>query len=357
MNMLIFYFLLALGVSFLCSLLESVLLTVTPSYVSVVRNRYPKAGQVLVSLKARINRPLAAILSLNTIANVVGAAGVGAKTLELFGNKYLAVSSAILTLSILIIAEIIPKTLGAVYWKKLVLPAAYVIRVLIVITYPFVWFSIRFSSLLKENKHQSVSREEVVAMAEIGETEGTIEEKESEIIENLFNLRNVEAEEVMTPRSVIFAVDRNWTVGEVIEKYSPLAFSRIPVYSKDLDHVVGMIHRYDLVNAQAEDRFDVPLHELTEPIITVQQDESVADILDRFVRLRHQIFMVSDEFGTTTGLISLEDAIETLLGVEIVDEHDSVVDLRKLAREKYRSRIRSEPSAEHHQPADDKSDH
>ncbi|NOZ74982.1 MAG: HlyC/CorC family transporter [FCB group bacterium] len=342
MNYLAFYFFLALGVSFLCSLLESVLLTITPSYISVVHKTNPKAGAKLDALKSEINRPLAAILSLNTIANVVGAAGVGAKTLEIYGSDYLAIASAILTLSILVIAEIIPKTIGAVYWKRLALPSAYIIEFLIILTYPFVWLSVRFSGLFKDDKHRlSVSREEVIAMAEIGETEGTIEEKESEIIENLFNLRNVVAEEVMTPRSVIFAVAKDTTVGEVIERHSPIAYSRIPVYEKDMDNVVGFIHRYDLVNAQAEDRFDVRIEELMEPIITVQQEKSVADILDEFVRQRQQIFIVADEFGTTTGLITLEDAIETLLGVEIVDEHDSVVDLRKLAREKYKSRLHS----------------
>ncbi|RMF08591.1 MAG: HlyC/CorC family transporter [Candidatus Neomarinimicrobiota bacterium] len=349
MNSLLFYFFLALGVSFICSLLESVLLTITPSYVSVVQKGNPKAGLLLDQLKSQINRPLAAILSLNTIANVVGAAGVGAKTLEVFGNEYLATASAILTLSILVLAEIVPKTLGAVYWKRLAIPAAYLIRVLIWLTYPLVLLSLGFSRLFKKRMgSQSISREEVIAMAEMGETEGTIEEKESEIIENLFNLRNVSAEEVMTPRSVVFAVEASMTVGEVVNRFSPIAYSRIPVYQENLDNVVGFIHRYDLVNAQAEDRFDIQVQELMEPIITVQQDRSVADILDDFVRNRQQIFMVTDEFGTVTGLITLEDAIETLLGVEIVDEHDSVVDLRKLAREKFRSRQqqRNQPTEE-----------
>jgi len=358
MNLLIFYFLLALSVSFLCSLLESVLLTITPSYISVIQKANPKTGSLLESLKSEISRPLAAILSLNTIANVVGAAGVGAQTLVIFGSEYLAAASAILTLSILVVAEIIPKTLGAVYWKRLAPPAAYIIKVLIFITFPFVWLSVRFSGMFKDEKHRSaVSREEVIALAEIGETEGTIEEKESEIIENLFNLRNVEAAEVMTPRSVIFAVEKDMTVGAVVERYSPIAYSRIPVYEGDLDHVIGFVHRYDLVNAQAEDRFDVRIEELTEPVITVQQEKSVADILDEFVRRRQQIFMVVDEFGTTTGLITLEDAIETLLGVEIVDEHDSVVDLRKLAREKYKSQLDSRKEAKKFTSHDDKRDH
>lgn len=293
-------------------------------------------GDIMQNLKKDINRPLAAILTLNTIANVVGAAGVGAQTLMLFGNKWVALSSGILTLSILIFSEIIPKTIGAIYWKSLVSVAAYTILGLIFITFPFVYFSEHFSKLIhKRSVPQKVSREEVIAMAEVGEHEGTILEKESDIIDNLLTLNEVPAEDVLTPRNVVFALQKDQTVGEIIQEHSPIAFSRIPVYNKDMDDVIGVIHRYDLVNKQAEDQFDVTMEELHEPVYFVQQEDSVAFILDEFVKRRQQMFIVTDEFGTTTGIITLEDAIETLLGVEIVDEHDSVVDMRKLASEKY----------------------
>ena len=337
MNTLFFYFFLALGVSFLCSLLESIILSITHSHVAVLAKTGSKAGRLLENMKENINKPLAAILTVNTVANVVGAAGVGAQAMKLFGSEWVAILSGLLTLCILIFSEIIPKTLGTVYWRPLAGPAVYMIRGLIYLTYPFVFLSNYFSKIFaSENHQQKVSRQEVVAMAEMGEDEGSIREKESDIIENLLNLNDVVAEDVMTPRSVIFALQKDSTVGDVVGEHTPIAFSRIPIFDKDMDDILGFIHRYDLVNKQAEDQFHIKMKDILEPIHTVKQEDSIASILDEFVRRRQQIFMVIDEFGTTTGLITLEDAIETLLGVEIVDEHDSVVDMRKLATEKFR---------------------
>tara|TARA_B100001013_G_scaffold341537_1_gene266170 strand:- start:746 stop:1777 length:1032 start_codon:yes stop_codon:yes gene_type:complete len=337
MNTLIFYFLLALGVSFLCSLLESVILSISRTHIAILTKQERKSASILETLKENINRPLAAILTVNTIANVVGAAGVGAETLRIYGSQWVAIATAILTLSILIFSEIIPKTLGAVYWKRLSGFTAYTIQGLIWITFPLVYLSEWFYSLVGKNENeQKVSRAEMIAMAEMGEDEGTIEEKEGDIIENLLNLRNVRAEEVMTPRNVVFALQKDQTVREIVDKHSPIAFSRILIFEKDLDMVIGFVHRYDLVDKQAKDKFNVTMSELMDPIHTVKESESVADILDEFVHRRQQIFHVVDEFGTTTGIITLEDAIETLLGVEIVDEHDSVVDMRKLSSEKWR---------------------
>ena len=337
MNTLFFYFFLALGVSFLCSLLESIILSITHSHVAVLAKTGSKSSRLLENMKENINKPLAAILTVNTVANVVGAAGVGAQAMKLFGSEWVAILSGLLTLCILIFSEIIPKTLGTVYWRPLAGPAVYMIRGLIYLTYPFVFLSNYFSKIFaSENHQQKVSRQEVVAMAEMGEDEGSIREKESDIIENLFNLNDVVAEDVMTPRSVVFALQKDSTVGDVVGEHTPIAFSRIPIFDKDMDDILGFIHRYDLVNKQAEDQFHIKMKDILEPIHTVKQEDSIASILDEFVRRRQQIFMVIDEFGTTTGLITLEDAIETLLGVEIVDEHDSVVDMRKLATEKFR---------------------
>ncbi len=339
MNTLFFYFFLALGVSFLCSLLESIILSITHSHVAVLAKTGSKSSRLLENMKENINKPLAAILTVNTVANVVGAAGVGAQAMKLFGSEWVAILSGLLTLCILIFSEIIPKTLGTVYWRPLAGPAVYMIRGLIYLTYPFVFLSDYFSKIFTSANHQQkVSRQEVVAMAEMGEDEGSIREKESDIIENLFNLNDVVAEDVMTPRSVIFALQKDSTVGDVVGEHTPIAFSRIPIFDKDMDDILGFIHRYDLVNKQAEDQFHIKMKDILEPIHTVKQEDSIASILDEFVRRRQQIFMVIDEFGTTTGLITLEDAIETLLGVEIVDEHDSVVDMRKLATEKFRSK-------------------
>ena len=341
MTILITYFLAALFVSFLCSLLESVLLSVSITHISVLAKKGSRTGIIMSELKKNINRPLAAILTINTITNTVGAAGVGAQTMIIYGSQWVAVSSGILTLFILVFSEIIPKTIGAVFNKTLVPFTAMTVRFLMVIAWPFVLLSESMSKLIlqgENNVELKASREELLAMAEISEDEGSIDEQEGDIIENLIKLDNIPVEDVMTPRSVVFAFNHDETVGEVVKKYSPIAFSRIPVFEKDLDHVVGLVNRYTVVNKQAEDQFDIKMEKLMKPIHAVNEKESVSDVLDNFVKRREQIFIIEDEFGTTTGLISLEDAIETLLGVEIVDEHDHVVDMRKLASAKMKAK-------------------
>ena len=344
MTALIAYFFMALVISFICSLLESVLLSVSHAHIAVLIKEGKNRGSIMAALKENINRPLSAILTINTIANTVGATGVGAQTYSVFGSGWVALSSFILTLSILFFSEIIPKTLGANYTKALVGFTAYMIRGLIFIVFPMVIVGEKISQLFKkgESDGSKASREELIAMAELSEDEGAIDRQEGDIIENLMKLDNITAEEVMTPRSVIFALSKNDTVGEVVDKYTPLIFSRIPIYENTLDQIIGFVHRYDLVNKQAEDKFHVKMDSLMESVHTISDKDSVSNILDQFVKRRQQIFIVADEFGTTTGLITLEDAIETLLGVEIVDEHDSVVDMRKLATAKLEKRHQRE---------------
>ncbi|MEE8341250.1 MAG: hemolysin family protein [Candidatus Neomarinimicrobiota bacterium] len=351
MNTLLFYFLLALVVSFICSLMESVILSVSFNHIFIMKKKGNKAANLLEKQKKNINRPLAAILTLNTIANTVGAAGVGAATLKYYGSEWVAILTGILTLSILIFSEIIPKTLGAVYFKKLTVFTTYTVRFLTIAALPFVYLSEAISKLFKsKGDHLGVTREEMIAMAERGEDEGTLKEQESDVIENLLHLRDVTAEAVLTPRSVVFALQKDETVKDVVDKYTPIAFSRIPIYDKDLDNVIGVVHRYDLIQKQADDDFDIRMEEIMEPISTIIETTSVATILDEFVKKHQQIFMVEDKFGTIVGLITLEDAIETLLGVEIVDEHDSVIDMRKLAVERRQKRI----SKQKHSDLDDK---
>ena len=340
MNNLVLYFLSALVISFLCSLIESVILSVSFNHISILKKRGSKAAEILEKQKININRPLAAILTLNTIAHTIGAAGVGAETLKIYGNEWVAIASAILTISILIFSEIIPKTLGVVYFKKLARFTAYTVRALIIITWPFVYLSEGFSKLFKSNgDHVAVTREEMIAMAERGEDEGTLKEQESDVIENLLRLKDVSAEAVLTPRSVVFALEKDKTVKEVIDYHTPIAFSRIPIYENNLDNIIGFVHRYDLVQKQADDDFSIRMEEIMEPISTILESTPVATVLDEFVKNHQQIFMVEDKFGTIVGLITLEDAIETLLGVEIVDEHDSVIDMRKLAIERREKRL------------------
>ena len=339
MSRLFFYFFAVLGVSFLCSLLESFILSVTHAHISIVSKDRPALGKKLSYFKENINRPLSAILSLNTIANTVGAASIGAITLIEFGSSWVAIMSGVLTLSILIFSEIIPKTIGALYWKRILIPATFAVQVLITMTYPLVVLLELLSKwLAKEGNEDKVSREEVIAMAELGEDEGTIEESESTVIENVLMLDDIPVEEVLTPRSVIFALDKTSSVREVLDKYNDIEFSRIPVYEEELDNIIGIVRRHVLLKSKAEDQFDVTMGELAKPIHTVEENDSVGDVLDEFVKRREHLFMVKDQFGQVAGLVTLEDAIETLLGIEIVDETDSVVAMRKLALDNWRKK-------------------
>jgi len=339
MSRLFLYFFAVLGISFFCSLLESFILSVTRTHISLVSKDRPALGEKLSYFKENINRPLSAILSLNTIANTVGAASVGAIALIEFGSNWVAIMSGILTLSILIFSEIIPKTIGALYWKRILVPATFAVQVLIIMTYPLVVMLELLSKwLAKDGNEDKVSREEVIAMAELGEDEGTIEESESTVIENVLMLDDIPVEEVLTPRSVIFALENTSSVREVLDKYNDIEFSRIPVYEEELDNIIGIVRRHVLLKSKAEDHFDVTMGELAKPIHAVEENDSVGDVLDEFVKRREHLFMVKDQFGQVAGLITLEDAIETLLGVEIVDETDSVVDMRKLALDNWRKK-------------------
>ena len=341
MSLLIAYFFLALGVSFICSLLESVILSVTHPHISILVKNNPKKGKLVQELKDDINRPLAAILTLNTIANTVGAAGMGAQALNVYGSQAVAIASAVLTFSILIFSEILPKTLGAYFCRSLAIPSAYVIRVLMVIAFPFVWLSNRFSNIINSNEDK-VSREEIAAMAEMGEDEGSIDEQESDIIENLFRLKEIHIEDILTPRSVIYALEDVQTIGKIMDSNEDIIFSRIPVFHENIDNIIGMVYKDTVLETMADDYFEKTMAELVEPVEIVYEKESVESVLNKFTKNRSHMFIVKDEFGGTTGIVTLEDCIETLLGVEIMDESDKVADMRKLAKDQQRQKRRSE---------------
>ena len=342
MSLLIGYFSLALIVSFLCSALESVLLSVTHSHIGTLSKEKSKGSELLLSLKDDINRPLAAILTLNTIANTIGAAGVGAQALVVYGSSAVAIASAILTFCILIFSEIIPKTIGATYWRSLAVPSAFIIKFLMILTFPFVWLSHILSAKLTpdDDDVKKVSREEIAAMAEMGEDEGSIDEHESDIIENLFRLKDMQVEAILTPRSVIYAFEDSQSVGQVMDADKDINFSRIPVFKDNIDNIIGIVYKDTLLETMADDYFEKTMSEIAEPVETVYEKESVESVLNRFTKNRSHIFIVKDEFGGTSGIVTLEDCIETLLGVEIVDESDEVADMRKLAKDQLRQQRR-----------------
>ncbi len=343
MSLLIGYFFLALGVSFICSLLEAVILSVTHSQIGALVKINPKKGKMIQALKEDINQPLAAILTLNTIAHTVGAAGVGAQVLDVFGSGAVALASAILTFSILIFSEILPKTLGAYFCRSLAIPSAYVIRFLMFIAFPFVWLSNTLSNSISTNEDR-VSREEITAMAEMGEDEGSIDEHESDIIENLFRLKEIQIEDILTPRSVIYAFEDTETVGNVMDSNDDIIFSRIPVFHENIDNIIGMVYKDTVLETMADDYFEKTMADIVEPVESVYETESVESVLNKFTKNRSHMFIVKDEFGGTTGIVTLEDCIETLLGVEIMDESDEVADMRKLAKDQQRQKKRSQGS-------------
>jgi len=343
MTLLILYLLLALGLSFLCSLLESVILSVTKPHIDLLIKKNKRGAQLLKDLKSNVDQPLAAILTLNTIAHTVGAAGVGAEVLYLYGNEWVAVASGILTFMILVFSEIIPKTIGAAFWKRLAVPSAFITKFLIYITYPFVVLLRFISNLItpKKKMDETMTREEMIVAAETGVKEGILAEKEQRIIKNLLRLNAILASDVMTPRSVVFSLQKDMTVGEVLRKKSPIFFSRIPVYDKNIDNIIGLVLRFKIIEASSKDNHHIKMSELLLPIHTVSETTPVAQILDEFIKRREHLFLVNDDLGGTAGIITLEDVIETLLGVEIVDEFDSVEDMRKFALEQWENRKKS----------------
>ena len=335
MFLLICYFSGAVVISFLCSLLESVILSVPYSHVQHILQSGKKYGPRLRELKYDISQPLSAILTLNTIANTLGAAGVGAQVHKLFGNGYVTLVSISLTFTILIVSEIIPKTLGASYWRGLLPSVVYIIRFLMVLCYPFVQLS-RLTKKLFGKKNTAVTRDDVIGAAEVGVNEGSIYRNESELIKNILRLKNRKVLEIMTPRTVITAFEKNTTIEDVIKRYQPIRFARIPVYDGSLDQVIGLVHRYKILEASSQDCDKVKVSSYLKPVHLIPETISVTAALDQFIKRKEHIFIVVDEYGTVSGLVTMEDVVETILGIEIVDELDSVADMRQQALNQWR---------------------
>lgn len=339
MFLLITYLLMALIISFLCSLFEAVLLSTTHAQIQLLADQGKKSGLLMAKLKEEIDRPLAAILSLNTIAHTIGAAGVGAQSLKIFGNGYVAVTSIILTVLILLLSEILPKTLGAQHSKQLVGVAAWGINTLVYITWPIVWVCQKFASLFTVDERQAkVTREEVTVTAEMGLAEGEINEREQRIIDNILHLSDISVREIMTPRSVMFALQESLTAAAVEKQYDTIRYSRIPLYTDNIDDIKSFVKRWEVRKLAATGRGDVVLSTFAAPLKAIPEGKAVDEVLDEMVAEHIHIMLVVDEYGGTSGVVTLEDVIETLLGVEIVDELDNVEDMQEYARLKFRAR-------------------
>ncbi len=341
MGLLLLYVALAIGVSFLCSVMEAVLLSVTPSYVAALEREGGTVGKRLHQFKENVDRPLAAILSLNTIAHTVGAAGVGAQAAVVFGEAYTGIVAGVLTLLILVLSEIIPKTLGALYWRTLTPILVRLLTATIIVMWPLVKLSQGLTYLLSQDEDEAAfSREEFTAMAELGEEEGVFEEKESRILRNLFRFNSLRVKDVMTPRTVIFQMPEHRTIGDVVEEHDEFRFSRIPVYDDDPDDITGYVLKDEMLLRAAQEEFDVSLSEISRDILVVHETLALPDLLERLLDRLEHIALVVDEYGGVAGVVTMEDVVETLLGLEIVDEADSVEDMQALARKQWFKRAR-----------------
>ena len=340
MTLLFIYLAIAIGVSFLCSILEAVLLSVTPSFVAQTQSDRPNAGRMLNQVRTRLDASLSSILILNTFAHTMGAAGVGSQALQVFGQEWETLIAVLLTLAILYFSEIIPKTLGATFWRQLAVPSAYIISWLVKLVYPLVWISTRLTRLFSGNREQEITREEIIALASLGLRDGTLMSQENEYLENMLKLREIHTEAILTPRSVVHMLQQNMTVSEALDKVQKRQFSRMPIYYKGKDDITGKVFRSDLYTAERDGHGSAPIKQFAKEITRVSEKLPVQHLLDMFIKKRAHLFLVEDEFGQTAGIVTLEDAIETLLGREILDESDTVEDMQELARGKYRQRLR-----------------
>lgn len=342
MTLLITYLVIAIGISFICSILEAVLLSITPSYVENLVCKEPDQGKVVMEVKNRLDQSISSILILNTFAHTMGAAGVGAQATTIFGARWETLIAILLTLVILYFSEIIPKTIGATFWRQLAIPSAKTIHWLIILTYPLIWISTFITKFFRKNKQHGISREEIVALASLGHKMGSLISQENEYLANVLKLREIKTQQILTPRTVVHSLSEKITVSQALEDEKTKQFSRIPVYGKNQDHITGLVSNRKLLIGDREGKSDLTISHFSKPITRVSEYLPVQQLLDLFIKKREHLFLVEDEFGQTAGIVTLEDAIETMLGREIVDETDTIEDLQKYAKGKYRHRLRQD---------------
>ena len=329
MTLLVIYLLLTLILSFMCSLLEATLLSSTSSYIeSLDKKGYsPKTVDLAKDVKQNIDKSISSILTLNTFANTMGAAGVGAQAAIIFGSNWQAVIAFILTLMVLFISEIFPKTLGAIYWRKFIVPAAYIISFMVKITYPFIFLATFITNALQKGRKNEAnfSKDEIITIVNMSEKEGVLQAKESILIKNLFKLKNIKAKDIMTPRTKEALLNDNLYV-----------YSRIPVYNESIDDIVGVVFKQTILEKRVKKKKKTLLKDIMVPVHKVPENISVSTLFDMFIRMKMHLFIVQDEYGQTSGVVTLEDALETMLGIEIVDEMDQVTDMQEFAKDESR---------------------
>lgn len=340
MTLLIIYVLIALVLSFACSVMEAVLLSITPAYIAQLRKTDRKTGLRIKRLKDDIETPLAAILSLNTLAHTIGAAGAGAQAAYIFGDKYLGLISGILTLLILIFSEIIPKTLGAVHWRVLAPKVILMLKFTIASMFPLVKLSRSITKILaKDNQENVIDKDEFQALMEIAVKQGVFEEHESTVLKNIMLFKKISAEAIMTPRTVLYTLSEDTRVREIIKTEPDMPYSRIPVFREDIDTITGFVLKSDILIKAVAGENNIQLKEIKRDLIAFPEQLNIFAIFDAMIKNSDHIALVVDEYGGTAGIVTLEDIIETLTGLEIVDEKDVVKDMQVLAKKKWENRI------------------
>ncbi len=346
MGLLLVFLLGSMAISFLCSVLEATLMSTPLSYITMREDEGYKPAGKMKAFKTDSSRPIAAILALNTIANTIGAAGVGRQATLIFGSEWFGLVSAVTTVLILVFSEIIPKTIGTSHWKLLMGIAVRTIDILIVIMFPLVWCIEKLQKLFTPKVAETaVSREEVGAMADVAVESGELDEDENEIIQNLINIDELTAGQAMTPRVVAAIASESMTIKSFYRDRRFLHHSRIPVYDKSDEYITGYILRMDALQLMAEDKFDTRLADIKRNVPSFSEDTTLDVIWDKMLECKEQIAIVINEYGAFQGIITMEDVIETILGDEIVDERDVVVDMQQLAREKWRKLAKSRQQA------------
>lgn len=339
MTLLLIYLFIALFISFICSIMEAVLLSTPISWLKSRLESGDKTAGTMITLKEDIDKPLSAILSLNTVAHTVGAAGVGAQATIVFGEAYFGIVSAVLTILILVLTEIIPKTLGANYNRELVGISAKVIKGMIFITYPLVWLSsIMTKMLAREKSELTTSREEISALASIGTQEGIFADKENKIIQNLIKLKSLKIKDVMTPRIVVVTANEEMTLEEFLKNKEFLHFSRIPIFHENRDNITGYIFRELVFEKLAEDQFNLQLKDIKRDIVQFPESMTLFNAWEEMLQKKEHISLIVDEYGGMDGITTLEDIIESLLGFEIVDEKDQVEDMQQYAAKRWQEK-------------------
>ena len=336
MSLLIAFALLSIAVSFICSILEAALLSITPSYIAQQKLTRPRLYEQLKLLKDQIDQPLAAILTLNTVAHTVGATGVGAQVTKVFGDGYLGIASAVMTVLILILSEIVPKTIGARYWPQLASVLPFILNSMITLLKPFIWLSDQVMKMFGGSHHEHDLRQEIKALTVLGRELNKLDEDEQRVIANILDLHDVKVRDIMTPRTVCETASPDEPLNDFIERVKTGQFSRYPVIDKD-EAPLGIAFRYDILNITEQKT----VADLMKPVKVIADKMNVEQLMTQLMHERQHMCLVYDEYGSWLGLVTMEDVLEAIIGQPIMDETDDIPNMRRFAKRRWAHKLKN----------------